>query len=115
MWTGRHCATGESQRKPTETIGPPPEANTMRIVEKIMDKSTPFWTYVASLSTAIGGWLSLNNIAILIGILTTIVLGVVQFRHWIAAIKLNNERRLMEREFHEARMRQVKGDECAER
>lgn len=86
----------------------------MRIVEKFMDKSTPFWTYVASLSTAIGGWLSLNNIAILIGILTTIVLGVVQFRRWVAAIKLDRERLMMDKEFHEARMRQINGSECTE-
>ncbi|MCL2905217.1 phage holin family protein [Shewanella fodinae] len=72
-----------------------------------MDKSTPFWTYVASLSTAIGGWLSVNNVAVLIGIAVTLILGVVQFRRWLTAIKLDKERLRMDQEFHAARMKQL--------
>lgn len=46
----------------------------------IMDKATTTGSYIASISTAIGGFLSLDKIALLLGIASTIVLFVVQYR-----------------------------------
>lgn len=67
----------------------------------IMDKATATWSYIASVSTAIGGYLSLDKIALLLGIASTIVLGFVQFR-------LYREKKRQNREFHEARMAAIK-------
>ncbi|ABM25311.1 conserved hypothetical protein [Shewanella sp. W3-18-1] len=67
----------------------------------IMDKATTTGSYIASISTAIGGFLSLNNIALLLGIASTIALFVVQFR-------LSREKKKQNREFHEARMAAIK-------
>ena len=67
----------------------------------IMDKATTTGSYIASISTAIGGFLSLNNIALLLGIASTIALFVVQFR-------LSREKKKQNREFHEARMALLK-------
>ncbi|MGI2148002.1 HP1 family phage holin [Shewanella baltica] len=67
----------------------------------VMDKATTTGSYIASISTAIGGFLSLNNIALLLGIASTIALFVVQFR-------LSREKKKQNREFHEARMALLK-------
>lgn len=67
----------------------------------IMDKATTTGSYIASISTAIGGFLSLNNIALLLGIASTIALFLVQFR-------LSREKKKQNREFHEARMAAIK-------
>lgn len=67
----------------------------------IMDKAMTTGSYVASISTAIGGFLSLDKIALLLGIASTIVLFVVQYR-------LSREKKRQSREFHEARMAAIK-------
>ncbi|MEL4301122.1 HP1 family phage holin [Shewanella xiamenensis] len=67
----------------------------------IMDKATTTGSYIASISTAIGGFLSLDKIALLLGIASTIVLFVVQYR-------LSREKKRQNREFHEARMAAIK-------
>lgn len=67
----------------------------------IMDKATTTGSYIASISTAIGGLLSLDKIALLLGIASTIGLFVVQYR-------LSREKKRQNREFHEARMAAIK-------
>lgn len=73
----------------------------IRSMAPIMDKATTTGSYIASISTAIGGFLSLNNIALLLGIASTIALGIVQYR-------LSREKKKQNREFHEARMALLK-------
>tara|TARA_Y100000034_G_scaffold135493_1_gene207629 strand:+ start:6146 stop:6391 length:246 start_codon:yes stop_codon:yes gene_type:complete len=70
----------------------------MGLSKVIMDKSSAFASYVASISTAIGGLMSLNNIALLIGIAATLLLSLVQYRVW-------TNRRKQDDEYHAARMR----------
>ena len=67
----------------------------------IMDKATTTGSYVASISTAIGGFLSLNNIALLLGIASTVALFIVQYRR-------TQEKRKQDKEFHDARMALIK-------
>ncbi|AAN55984.1 hypothetical protein HRJ35_16390 [Shewanella oneidensis MR-1] len=72
-----------------------------KVTAMIMDKATTTGSYVASISTAIGGFLSLNNIALLLGIASTIALFLVQYRR-------TQEKRKQDNEFHEARMAAIK-------
>lgn len=67
------------------------------IAKPLMDKSTTFATYLASISTAVGGYMSLNNVALLIGILVTLALGYIQWKVWRNRLK-------QDAEHHEARM-----------
>lgn len=68
----------------------------------IMDKTaTTVWSYIVSIATAIGGYLSLNTIALLIGIFFTILLGLIQMRRYRRAIK-------MDAEYHAARLAALK-------
>lgn len=71
-----------------------------RVMQTLMDKSTTIGTYIASISTAIGGLMSLNNLALLIGIVVTIVLGYVQYQVWTS-------RRKQDHEWHTARMSEL--------
>lgn len=70
----------------------------MAIIKVVMDKSSAFASYVASIGTAIGGLISLNNFALLIGIAATITLSLVQYRVW-------TNRKKQDEEYHAARMR----------
>ncbi len=73
-----------------------------------VDKSvTTISGYVASISTAVGGYLSLNNIALLIGIISTLVLSLIQIRRYRLKIKMDHENAKMDREFHRARMKAI--------
>ena len=66
--------------------------------QALMDKTITTSSYVASLSTALGGFLSLSNVALLIGILCTLVLFVIQYRMYKRKTK-------QDQEYHEARMK----------
>lgn len=74
------------------------------ISKAIMDKSTILASYVSSISTAIGGLLSLNNIALLIGIVVTLGLGIVQYQVWNQRKKNEAEKKRQDDEYHAARM-----------
>ena len=62
-----------------------------------MDKSVTATGYIASISTALGGFFSLNNIALMLGIISTIVLTIIQYRRYRTGIR-------MDKEYHQARM-----------
>ncbi|HHY0547252.1 TPA: HP1 family phage holin [Vibrio parahaemolyticus] len=64
---------------------------------ELMDKSVTTSSYIASLATAIGGFFSMSNLALLIGIVTTLVLFVMQYR-------LYKRRGEQDAEYHAARM-----------
>ncbi|EPI8560834.1 HP1 family phage holin [Vibrio fluvialis] len=68
-----------------------------------MDKSVSASSYVASVSTAIGGYLSLSNIALLIGVLSTVILFFMQWRMY-------KRRTAQDAEFHAARMKALKNN-----
>ncbi|MGL4713696.1 MAG: HP1 family phage holin [Shewanella sp.] len=67
----------------------------------IMDKAATSGSYIASIATAIGGFLSLNNIALLLGIASTVALFVVQYRR-------NKATEKRDQEYHTARMAAIK-------
>jgi hypothetical protein len=67
----------------------------------IMDKTVQTGSYIASISTAIGGFLSLSNIALLLGIASTIALFIVQYRR-------TQSLEMRDLEYHKARMAALK-------
>ncbi|MEB5514744.1 hypothetical protein GOP98_00900 [Vibrio cholerae] len=71
--------------------------------QAFMDKSVSASSYVASVSTAIGGYLSLSNIALLIGVLSTVILFFMQWRMY-------KRRTAQDAEFHAARMEALKNN-----
>ena len=72
-----------------------------RTMTPMMDKTVQTGSYIASISTAIGGFLSLSNIALLLGIASTIVLFIVQYRRTQSAEARDSE-------YHKARMEALK-------
>lgn len=83
----------------------------------IMDKTISTASYTVSGATAAGGLLSLNNIALLLGIIFTVVTFALNWwyqhrKHQLAEKKAEQDHRLtiekaeQERQFHEARMKQ---------
>ncbi|MDW6016762.1 HP1 family phage holin [Vibrio plantisponsor] len=81
-----------------------------------MDKSVSASSYVASVSTAIGGYLSLSNIALVIGIVTTLILFFMQRKltnqrlehHKRKVLQDEEEKKLKalrDEEYHNARMK----------
>lgn len=75
----------------------------IRAMTPIMDKTVTTGSYIASISTAIGGFLSLSNIALLLGIASTVALFIVQYRRNKAAEKRDQE-------YHVARMAALKSN-----
>ncbi len=73
----------------------------MQVPHTIMDKSVTASGYIAAVSTAIGGWLSLNNVALLLGIISTILLSAIQYRRYRRGIA-------QDAEYHAARMEALK-------
>jgi hypothetical protein len=74
---------------------------TSRAMTPMMDKTVTTGSYIASISTAIGGFMSLSNIALLLGIASTVTLFVVQYRRTKTA-------EMRDKEFHAARMAALK-------
>jgi predicted negative regulator of RcsB-dependent stress response len=77
------------------------------VIKPVMDRSATFASYMASIGTAIGGAMSLNNIALLIGILVTIALGYVQWQVWTNRKKQDNERHQWAKLQHDLRVKQM--------
>lgn len=86
-----------------------------RILNVVTERWSAFASYLTSIMTAIGGFLSLNNIALLLGIFSTLVLFSVQYRREKNRQRIDREEELRkkthqeaselrEKEFHEARM-----------
>ena len=63
-----------------------------------MDKSVTASSYIASVSTAIGGYLSFSNVALLIGVISTVILFFMQRRMY-------KRRTAQDAEYHAARMK----------
>ncbi len=70
-----------------------------------MDKSVSASSYVASVSTAIGGYLSLSNIALVIGIVTTLILFFMQRKLTKQRAEHYKLKTQQEEEYHNARMK----------
>jgi predicted negative regulator of RcsB-dependent stress response len=75
------------------------------VIKPVMDRSQTAASYMASVGTAIGGFMSLNNIALLIGIVVTIMLGYVQWQVWSNRKKQDNERHQWAKLQHELRLK----------
>lgn len=70
---------------------------------KMMDKQTSV-SYIASFGTAAGGFFSLNNIALILGILFAAATFCVTWYTNAHKIKLEKQKRKEDAEFHQARM-----------
>ncbi len=70
-----------------------------------MDKSVSASSYVASVSTAIGGYLSLSNIALVIGIVTTLILFFMQRKLTKQRLEHQRLKAQQDDEYHNARMK----------
>lgn len=71
---------------------------------ELMDKSVTTSSYIASLATAIGGFFSMSNLALLIGIVTTLVLFVMQYRLYKRRAEQDRIKAKQDAEYHVARM-----------
>lgn len=71
----------------------------------IMDKTVTTSSYVASVSTAIGGLFTLSNVALLIGIVTTLILFVMQHKLYKKRSEQDKIKAEQDAEFHVARMK----------
>ncbi|MFV0576036.1 MAG: HP1 family phage holin [Vibrio sp.] len=67
----------------------------------LMEKTVNTSSYVASVGTAFGGLFTLSDVALLIGIITTVVLFVMQ-------CVLNKKRLQQDAEYHKLRMKELK-------
>lgn len=77
------------------------------VIKPVMDRSATFASYLASVGTAIGGAMSLNNIALLIGIVVTLALGYVQWQVWTNRKKQDKERHYWAKVQHDLRVKQM--------
>lgn len=75
----------------------------------IMDKTVTTTSYVASVSTAIGGLFTLSNIALFIGIATTLILFFMQHKLYKKRSEQDKIKAEQDAEFHRARMKALKG------
>ncbi|WP_153448742.1 HP1 family phage holin [Vibrio algicola] len=75
----------------------------------IMDKTVTTSSYVASVSTAIGGLFTLSDVALLIGIVTTLILFVMQHKLYKKRSEQDKIKAEQDAEFHAARMKAIKG------
>ncbi|MEL7579070.1 holin [Pseudoalteromonas sp. D15MCD-2] len=83
-------------------------------VNLTMDKSTAAASYTASIGTGVGGLLSLNNIALALGILFTVITFLMNWRYQSKKHELELQKRREDAEYHKARMRElVRDDEQA--
>ncbi|MDN3390868.1 HP1 family phage holin [Pseudoalteromonas sp. APC 3691] len=81
---------------------------------RTMDKSTTVASYTASIGTAAGGLLSLNTIALILGIIFTAATFFINWRSQHKRHQLELAKRAEDAEFHRARMAELlKDDERA--
>ncbi|MBV2127933.1 hypothetical protein [Arsukibacterium indicum] len=70
-----------------------------------MSNTTTAFTYVSAVGTAIGGWLTISNAALLIGVMVTIALGYIQWQVWYNRKCQDAERHEWERRRHELELK----------
>ncbi|MDW2216218.1 HP1 family phage holin [Vibrio sp. 1982] len=71
----------------------------------LMDKSVTTSSYIASVSTALGGFFSMSDLALLIGIASTVVLSVMQYRMYKRRGEQDRIKAKQDAEYHAARMK----------
>lgn len=69
-----------------------------------MDKGTTMASYTASIGTAAGGLMSLNNIALILGLVFAALTFYINWRSQAKRIELKEAKRLEDAEYHRARM-----------
>ncbi len=72
-----------------------------------MDRPTSVASYTASIGTGLGGLLSLNNIALVLGILFTAITFLINWRYQSKRHDLEVQKRKEDAEYHKARMREI--------
>lgn len=73
----------------------------------IMDKPVTVVSYTASIGTAAGGLFSLNEIALILGIIFTAITFFVNWRYQVKRHLLELKKRQEDAEFHKARMAEL--------
>ncbi|TMP48708.1 hypothetical protein CWB81_15945 [Pseudoalteromonas sp. S1688] len=73
----------------------------------IMDKPVTVASYTASIGTAAGGLFSLNEIALILGIIFTAITFFVNWRYQVKRHLLELQKRQEDAEFHKARMAEL--------
>ena len=73
----------------------------------IMDKPVTVASYTASIGTAAGGLFSLNEIALILGIIFTAITFFVNWRYQVKRHLLELQKRQEDAEFHKARMAEM--------
>lgn len=72
-----------------------------------MDKPTTIASYTASIGTAAGGLMSLNNIALMLGIVFAALTFFVNWNSQKKRLELDIQKRKEDAEFHKARMAEL--------
>lgn len=73
----------------------------------IMDKPVTVVSYTASIGTAAGGLFSLNEVALILGIIFTAITFFVNWRYQVKRHLLELQKRQEDAEFHKARMAEL--------
>lgn len=81
-------------------------------LKTVMDKPTTVASYTASIGTAAGGLMSLNSIALLLGIIFTAATFFINWHSQKKRLKLEEVKRLEDAEYHRARMAKLLGNEA---
>lgn len=76
-----------------------------------MDKQTTLYSYTASIGTAAGGLMSLNTLALLLGIVFTAATFFINWRSQKHRLEIELQKRKEDAEFHRARMAKLSGDD----
>ncbi|WP_417705345.1 HP1 family phage holin [Rheinheimera aquimaris] len=77
------------------------------VIKPVMDRIQAAFTYISAVITAIGGFMSLSNIALVVGILVTLALGLVQWQVWSNRKKQDKERHHWAKVQHDLRVKQM--------
>ncbi|PKM17422.1 MAG: hypothetical protein CVV11_19885 [Gammaproteobacteria bacterium HGW-Gammaproteobacteria-15] len=72
-----------------------------------MEKTTNIATYISAVGTALGGLLTLPNIALLLGVVVTIALGLIQWQVWYSRKRHEAELHAWAKVQHDLRVRQM--------
>lgn len=78
------------------------------VMKPPMEKPTTIAAYLSAVSTAFGGLLSLPNLALMLGVIVTVLLGFIQWQVWSNRKRQDAERHEWARQQHELRVKQLR-------
>ena len=81
-----------------------------RVISPIMDRATTATSYTVSVGTAGAGLLSLNEWALLLGIIFAALTFAVNWWYQHRKFSMDRERHIADQHYHAARMERIKAD-----